>query len=360
MIPALIIATVLYLGAWTKQSKKVYYLSMALMFMFVVFRSINISGYDSTSYMLFFDNIPTLDKFNWKFWDAEFMYGYGWGYALINSAAKSIIDNYFCFQVVDTTIVFVLLIIVINKLKLDYKEKCMFLFVLFCSKFIWYFFVLLRQNIANLITWYIFIDWESNRNHKWRKYARDIILILIATSFHSTVAFMFFAYPIFILMNRFSEKNRVRIAIAVALISTVITSYMMPFIWKIVVHVAGSRYMSYDGWGVGGINMINYTLRIVYVLLIMRFGKNFYKYNNSLNGSIMALLVGSINVTFNMRIIEYFAVGYYSGISHIKGYLKKQERMLVFIGVYGVYILFLLQYILVNNPKMIHYQIYPF
>lgn len=191
-------------------------------------------------------------------------------------------------------------------------------------------------------------------------YLKDFFFITVAVSFHSTAAFMYFAYPVFIIMNWVKEKWRVRIGIAVSLASIVATTYLMPWVWKAVVHIAGERYLTYAGWQVGGINIINYMLRIGYVLLILRFGKGFYKYRNSLNGSLLALAAGSVNVSFNVRFVEFFAVGYYSGVSHIKGYLKRQQRLTVFVLVYLLYIALLLQYILINNPKMIHYQMYTF
>ncbi len=360
MLPALLIASILYLGAWAKNSKVMYRIGLCAMFLFVVFRSTAISGYDASCYMIFFDSIPELSEFPWKFWDANFTYGYGWGYALLNSVAKTICGHYFCFQVLDTVLVFALLAAVLRKLKLDDREKCMFLFVYFCSKFIWYYFILLRQNIANLVIWYVFVGWEPVRKHKWLMYLKDFFFITVAVSFHSTAAFMYFAYPVFIIMNWVKEKWRVRIGIAVSLASIVATTYLMPWVWKAVVHIAGERYLTYAGWQVGGINIINYMLRIGYVLLILRFGKGFYKYRNSLNGSLLALAAGSVNVSFNVRFVEFFAVGYYSGVSHIKGYLKRQQRLTVFVLVYLLYIALLLQYILINNPKMIHYQMYTF
>ena len=132
----------------------------------------------------------------------------------------------------------------------------------------------------------------------------------------------------------------------------------MPFIWNTVGVVAGERYLSNVDHEVGGINFINYALRIIYLLLIFLFGKNYCKYENSLRGTALALIGGSVNDTFGTRLVEYFAVGYYCGMSHLKGYMKKQERGLIFFGIYLVYIAFLLQYILVNNPKMIQYQMY--
>ena len=360
MLPALIIATLFYIGVWSKQSKYVYRLSFVLLYLFVVFRSTNISGYDSVSYMRFFDEIPTLNFFSWRFWETSFLFDYGWGYALINSIAKTIHDSYFFYQLFDTSLVFLLLFLVIRKLKLTYSEKCLFMFIFFCSKFLWYFFILLRQNIANLIVWYVFIDWEPNRNCKGLMYARDILLLLIATSIHSTAAFMLFAYPFFIIIQSVKDKIILRCTIICAVVFTIVSTYMMPLIWRVVIKVAGERYHTYDEWGVGGINPINYILRIAYVLLIYWYGKKYYKYKNSYETSAMAVVAGSLNVSFNVRFVEFFAIGYYSGMSHIKGFLQKQDRTWIMVGIYILYVTMLIQYILVNNPKMIDYQIFSF
>ncbi len=356
MIPALIIATVLYIGAWSKQSRMIYYLSIMLMFLFVALRNPDMCGYDSISYSVFFNSVPTLDDFNWKFWDSSFMYGYGWTYALLNSIAKTIYNNYFSFQIFDTIIVFSLLLLIIKKLKLKYSEKCFFMFVYFCSRFTWYFFILLRQNLANLLVWYVFVDWEPDRKHKWYKYLRDLMLIIIATSIHSTAAFAFVIYPVYIIMYKFKEKTIVKISIVFAIIITAVSSFIMPYIWNIVGMFSGERYLAYENWGAGGINIINYALRIAYLILILWKGRQFYKYRFSLNCTALALVVGGVNTTFNVRMVEYFAVGYYSAMSHIKGYFKGNQW--VILGAYIIYILMLLQYIIVNNPEMINYRIY--
>lgn len=363
MIFAIGIALFLFLGAWTRYSRYFYYSGMALLFFFVVMRSAYVSGNpDAYIYYSFFQRSPSLKDFNFQFWDYNASWGFGWGYGLLNAIAKSISRDYFVFQFINAVLVFSLLSMILKKSELTYKDKCFFLFVYFCSKFIWYFFILLRQNVANLIIWYILIDYDKNRKKKFWYTVRDLMLILIAMSFHSTAALFFIVYPFYIYLSKHAKGKSI---VLLSLIGTFVLTFLSEFIFSslmLVLSFIDSTHFSGSSYNMkvnGNVNYINYSLRICYLIVIYLYARASKKYKNVLICSSLAVFVGGLNHELVIRIVEYFAIGFYFGLGKVRQEIgnKKNSELLVLFVLF-VYLVFLLQYIMVNNTPLITYKFY--
>lgn len=357
MLIAVLIATVLYIGAWSKQSKWCYRISLFMMFLFVALRNKSMDGWDSVSYEIYFNKSPTLLHFHWNPLGYESLYGYGWGYGLLNSISKTIFNNFYFFQFIDTFLVFILLIYLIHKMKLMDHEKCMFLFVFFCSRFIWYFFVLLRQNIANLICWIILAENDPDGKYTYKHFVKDAILICLAYSFHQTVIIFIPFYILFIVFSRKKQKDSLPIiVIGSAVFISLASSFILPRVINLLANYSGEKYSSYLGQS--GFNYINYTIRIVYLLVIYFLERSEKNYELYLNSTAISVLLGAINSTAGVRAVEFFAVGYYGGMGVIQKNLNMDSQRILAPILYLVYIALLLQYIFVNNPALIDYKIF--
>ena len=141
------VATFIFLGYFYKKDKLWYIFSLLLLFCFSAFRDLSLGGWDAEFYSDYYHFVPPLTEFN------GFQGEYEIGYTLFNSFLKMFSGNYAFFQIVYTAVTLFLLHIVINKLEFNDSEKCLFLFVYFCYRYIWNTWVLLRQNFANLIVW---------------------------------------------------------------------------------------------------------------------------------------------------------------------------------------------------------------
>ena len=115
MLIYLIIASVCYLGAWSKAPKKAYQLSFFALWFFMAFRGLDLSSkVDGFYYHNFFENdVTTLAQFDFNILSytrtVQAKTGFGWGFGLLNAVCKTICPRFEFFQVVFTALLFVLL-----------------------------------------------------------------------------------------------------------------------------------------------------------------------------------------------------------------------------------------------------------
>lgn len=96
MVYYLGIATLIFMGYFTsKNSDKYLNFMLCILFMFIALHNPYLTGTDGRSYRAYFKtHIPTLSHFS------EYNHTYEIGYALLNSLAKTIHNNYFTFQLI--------------------------------------------------------------------------------------------------------------------------------------------------------------------------------------------------------------------------------------------------------------------
>ena len=111
MVYYLGIATLIFMGYFTsKNSDKYLNAMLCILFVFIALHNPYITGTDGRSYRAYFkENIPTLFHFS------EYNHTYEIGYALLNSLAKTIHNDYFIFQLIYSFIAIFLLGLVLKK-----------------------------------------------------------------------------------------------------------------------------------------------------------------------------------------------------------------------------------------------------
>lgn len=359
LIFILAVATLFYIGAWSKQAKTCFWIGFILIFLFTMFRGIEMGGTDAIIYNNFFKEIvPRLGDMDLKFWNYSNVYNFGWGYTTLSSIAKTIWDNYFSFQILYTIVCFGLLLIILYKLELSYKQKCMFVFVYFCYMFFWYFWGLLRQNISNLLIWIVIVDWKKERERKWLYYLRDYMIMYVAYLFHSTAIICFVLYPIFILLQYMDDRKKAIVTIGISCVMFLFGQRLIPVILKYMVMLAGQRYEMYLDYAGGGSNIINFALRIGIVLFIFLKGNNLKKKENLFNASIIACIMGSLNISLAVRALEYFAIGNYGVIGFCGELFHGKSQKAVFMVVYLLFITILIRYLVVNGTYILNYSFF--
>lgn len=235
MIWYILIATFIFLGFFYRKSSKWYITSLIILFIFTGFRDLSLGGSDAIIYRNFYENIvPNIYNLN------GFESKYGFGYTFLNSILKTINGNYLFFQICYASITILLIHLIIKKLKLLDNEKCLFLFVYFCYRYVWNTFVLLRQNIANLLIWLLvlyFCDWV-------RKYRNSTFVILLANIFHSTAIFNFVLFPILVLLKKYKPISKAIFTTIVSIILLLYSDQIFGNILDVVIKFSGERYLS--------------------------------------------------------------------------------------------------------------------
>lgn len=171
MIYFLVIDCVLFYSAWCrpKQSKVLYTTTVIGLWFLMAFRNIDLGGSDAQVYQEWFHTaVPNLLQFEWNPFvfqrEIQDEWGFGWLFTLLASITKTIVPTYEFFQVVYVTLSFGILILIIEDMQLKQQEKGLFLFAYLSQQMIWFFCVLLRQNLANLVVWFVL-------EHKFKKNA---------------------------------------------------------------------------------------------------------------------------------------------------------------------------------------------
>lgn len=305
------IATIIFWGAYTKNPRFYYLFGFFLIFLISAFRDISLGGFDATNYERIFKDTPgLLDLTN-----ENLLTDYSIGYILFNSAIRSFSEDYRLFQFAYVTITMLLLFLTIEKLKLSNKEKCILLFSFFCFKFLWFEWVLLRQNFANILFWYNIVSFYNSNKFKQKIFYFACSLIL-PPLFHTSAFINILLLPTMFIMERRSidtKKFLVPIlSIVIYVASSVLVSYLFPYM----VLLGGDRYDNYSesiSLEMGNGNLINYLLRFFFYFVFIT---NYFRDKNRnrefvMSTMLMVILIGSVNFSSVNRMYEYYAIGLY-------------------------------------------------
>lgn len=374
MVIYISIATLLFLGCFVKIENTKYIRSMfVVLFLFTALHNPYITGTDGISYRYFFDNfVPTLSSFG------SYHHTYEIGYALLNSIAKTIKNDYFVFQALYCLISTVLLAAVVNKTGFDNKEKCLLLFVYFCFRYFQNSMEFLRQNIAILLIWYALLCFNQDNDNNVTR-IKQFLTMGVAWLFHRSALFNFLIYPVVQFMRR---KSASILLIITAILSAALLSIGTPIINRMInfaVAIGGERYSGYfiDGEIVIGLNWINYCLRWFF-LLIFSYGINctsvvndtdetVYSSRDGSNQLILALsslaiICGSINVGIFTRMLEYYMIGIYMSIVRSRDSFRDGASKNIYtICIYVAFIIILIRNLhTISGGTYLNYELYPF
>ena len=327
MIYFICVATLLFFGYFTRNSKQYFIFSIVLLFCFTAFRDINLGGTDAIAYQSFFSSVPTTIN---EFFKSLGSFKYEDGYTFINVLVKIFKNDYFVYQVIYSSLSLFLLYRLIIKLELSNKEKCLFLFIYFCFRYFLNNFVLLRQNIANLIIWTLIIE-------NWSGIKKTAIAVYISTLFHSTSTFNFLIWPIIKKIEKIEKK---RVLIATFIISIILLfagSGVINSAINFFVNFAGEKYSKYliDTEGVvRGFNFIYYLIRwIVMIVFYIYYDKIDYSKKDILfYVGCIAIVIGSVDVEIFTRMMEYYMIGFYLMCTVIfRGFSTRDKQVFILI-----------------------------
>lgn len=360
MIYIIIIVSIFFIGALVeKESKYFYALGIVTLFILILFRSLETSTYDGVAYQIYFKEIvPSLESFDYKFWAYSDRYHYGYGYALLNALAKSIYDNFFTFQVLYTVISFVLLWLVTNEVNKQYSSRCMFMFVYCCYMYFWYSTQLLRQYMAILMIWLAILYYSQCKNNSfyWVKF---VFLVGVGYLFHDSALLAGIAFSIFLILQKINDKFKVYFITLFSIVFMIFGSGLIKYIIKLACFVLDEKYLMWltDIRPSSGVNFI-FRLVLLWILYL-----NKEKLENSniyLNAACLAVLIGCINSSAAVRMLEYYAIGYYGGMAQFKNFWSGSNRKIVMPICYIVFVIVLYHTISHNLTNLMDYHFYEF
>ena len=364
MVYYVVIATLIFAGFYIKTNTERYIkMLLIILFLFTALHNPYLTGTDGIAYRTFFAKfVPTLPNM------FRYDYKYEIGYALINSLAKTIRNDYFVFQILYCAISTVLLGIVLKKSGLQDNEKCLLLFVYFTFRYFQNSMEFLRQNIAILLMWIAVLNIKDLSNNDSGKGKYKYLFIIPAWSFHRSALFNVCIFPIVEWIKKIDKR---KILFVTAVLSVVFLSFSAPVVNRIItmaVSIGGERYEKYfietdTETVVRGINFINYTLRWVFtVIFSLGMERNKYeKKNTMLAISCVGILCGSINVEIFTRMLEYYMIGVYIAIAQSYKTFTKRSQGLYILILYMAFMIILIRNLhTVSGGTYMNYQLYPF
>lgn len=340
MIYYLGIATFIFLGFFSKKPKKYYYVSLIVLFIFTGFRDISIGDYNNKAYINAFNVVDTLSNFSFSE-----NYPFEMGFMFLNSICKTICNDFRFFQVVYTFIAILLLHLVINKMQISDKQKCLFLFVYFCMRFIINNFIILRQNIALLIIWNLLLT----DTLPFRKVIKNkFIPYVISCYFHITSIINILCLYLknkLILMNK---KSAYIITMIISLSFLFSGTRLFQPIMDFMIQTGGEKFKVYVGSEINTFNVVYYIIRIFIFTFLFLFYSNFkYKKKNLLfTINILAITFGSINVAIFSRFMEYFMVGPYLTMALFEEVFNEENKAKFLIILYILMMIILVRSLL--------------
>lgn len=362
MVYYLGIATLIFMGYFTsKNSDKYLNAMLCILFMFIALHNPYITGTDGRSYRAYFkENIPTLFHFS------EYNHTYEIGYALLNSLAKTIYNDYFIFQLIYSFIAIFLLGLVLKKTKLADQEKLLLLFVYFCYRFFQNNMEFLRQNIAILFIWLAVLsvnDYYQEKGKDKIKY----LLTIIAWTFHRSAIFNLILLPLIERLKRINAKKLVIITSVASFGILFLGNGVISKIVQFAIVIGGERYASYlisPGEVVLPINLVNYGIRYVFYIMYFLSIDN-YEYSKKktiLVVASLAIICGSINQNIFTRLLEYYMIGIYIAIVKSKHLMTAgRSRNLYLLILYVAFMIILARNLMtVSSGTYMNYQLYPF
>lgn len=337
MIWYVLIATFLFIGFYSKYPKTHYWLSLIILFVFTAFRDTTLGDYYNTTYISIFENASVLSEFNVYAEDYEL------GYMLLNSLSKFFSDDFRVFQVIYTLLAIILLHLVVNKLRFTDTEKNLFLFVYFAMRFVINNFIILRQNIANLIVWYAVLSGAF--------ILMSLVLIVISAQFHITSYANVVTASLMKALEKLDRKATFLITCLSSLFLVTASSGMINTLVNNFITFAGEKYAKYlvvEGATVG-FNWIYYFLRVGFFVLFYIFYDDIESENKSIlfYVSAIAVILGSINVDIFSRFMEYYMIGIYGIMTLSYKIFNEQSRKVYMLVFYLALIVIMLRQLIV-------------
>lgn len=302
------VASIVFWIGYKNNTKKSYIFCLIVLFSFTAFRYKYFGGTDSYIYNSYFQNSVSFEGiFNNNV--------YGVGYAFLNWIVRAFTDNYYVFQIIYAAITIVLLDIVLRELDYSWGELCVVLFTYLCLRFIYNEWVALRQNIANLIFWFVLLRFYKLNPEERKKHIIPSILILASTYlFHTSSIVAIILFVGVYAMEKIPFNRKVFLVPLLSIGLRLFGDRLFATIISFMVTRVSDRYMMYINSDSLSSNAIYFILRLLF-FVIYCYG---YHSNNSrnkesvLNIMSVMIIVSSLDFQIISRVFEYFAIGLYA------------------------------------------------
>lgn len=339
MLVLVFVACFLFYCAFSSKAESYYKACMFLVFAISAFRHPILGGADMFQYYDYFMNIQSMsDIFDLS------RDGFQIGYVTLTAIPRLLFGKYIWFQICYIGLCSFLLHNTIKALELSGQEKILFLFGFFCYDYLWYFWGTLRQNVADLLFFYLLINYfkNSNKMSVVAKVAHIVVAVYIPYLFHSSAAMALFFIPFVIYAGK-NVNPRTRF-IWVAIGSAVVYATSNTLFSGFATYLASfdDHYKGYIGDEGVGANIINIIFRNgIFYFYCSIYNDIDYKYKRLvLNAATIFVLIGAMSQGVAGRMSEYFAFGFYVTMSFIGRYNKKYNSVvpLYFVALMVVFI----------------------
>ena len=358
MVYFLVIDTVLFLSAWCKpkQSKILFGIAFFMLWFVMAFRNVNLGGSDAYVYQeWFYTTVPKLSQFEFNPFvfqrDIQAGWGFGWLFTLLASFIKTFAVNYIVFQVFYVTLSFLLLAMILHDMELTVQEKSLFMFAYLSQQMVWFFCVLLRQNLADLLVWYVLE--HPFKKHEWLKK----ILILYAATLLHTSAYIAIAVVLALeIIKRFPIKKVVSGALLLGTIlffaGTKIISFILSFMAAL-----DPRYGMYLESTGESSNVINFALRGCFLIrLYLEYRKHSTpEQREYLYIGAACFLTGSIPQALVVRMTEYFVIANHYSIAKFPELFDSKNRKIAAVICFGIFVVIFIRFLNGNAFFMKNY-----
>lgn len=350
----------LFLGVIAKQSRYLYWIGFLSMFILTAFRDPALGGSDALIYQNFFADVP--EFLNLAGYDSK----YSVGYTFLNALVKQFTDDFMSFQFIYTLITFFLLHCILTNLKLNYRERCLFLLSYFAFRFIWNEWIILRQNLSDLFFWLILLKIyhlldEKRVEVQW--YYPKLIVLLLASIimpalFHTSAYFNIGILPLLLIFRKFNLKNKFIITVILCVICLLESQALFGYFFNFASSF-DSRYEMYLGNEDSMQNIINTVVKYAFFSLFVWHYKS-EKYENKkflVDTMAITCIFSSVNVEIVMRMYEYYAVGFYSIMALFLNNFANKRILIAFLFFVGLMIILIRFLIIFGDGMFLQYTL---
>lgn len=354
MIVYISIALFLFSGVIAKQKRLIYQIGTIVLFLLTAFRNPILGGSDYYVYSSYFETVPSL--LNWS--DMSESY-FEIGYRFLNATIKLFSSDYLVFQIVYALLVTLLLHEVISLLSLSDGEKCLFLFSFFCFHYIWDVWIILRQNIADLLFWILIILlYRCPQEQKKKRFVMAALAVVIPALFHDSGAANVVLLPVMLFLGKIDSKKKLIVIPIVSLFLYLFGDRIYQFAVNLAVTYLRASYSNYTQTES---SFINYCVRLCFFCIFAwHFPNEKHPQKELILDSLtMMVLIGSFNDIVTTRLYEYYAIGLYGCMALFIRNFSRRSKILAS-GIFGVAMLVIMVRFLAtfDNGALANYSLF--
>lgn len=359
MVYFLLIDCLLFLGAYCKpkQSQVLYIISMISLWFVIAFRGLDMGGSDGHVYQMWFQSIVTpLSEFQFNILkyqqEIQPISGFAWLFALIASLAKTLTGSFIGFQIIYATVTFGILYYIVDDLKLKDYQKPLFMFAYLSQQMIWYFCGLLRQSLANLLIWFV-LEHKFKRNNALKK----LVIVLLAVLTHTSAIIAVVFCGILALLRNVSVKRIFYTSVLMGSFVYLGGAFLIPPILNFMAEKIDDRYSLYTN-SMEVSNVFNFALRfVILVLFYCEYNKcDGLKKEEMIRINSLCFVIGSVNHSLAVRMLEYLAIGNYYGVTVILDSENNKRKRIYRIVIFGIFFVIFCRFFFVNATYLVNYR----